>query len=89
MSSLRGFGLKCAGYLLGCSTGVKFKLPWSLVAFPGWSLTRGRLFNEESPSMENGRITQVVFYQGGRSYGVLLHVTCLLHNLFLVLGITE
>ena len=43
-SSLPDLGLKCAGHISdGRSSGVKFKLPWSLVVFPGWSLMRGHL----------------------------------------------
>ena len=35
------------------SSGVKFKLPRSLVAFDGLSLVRGRLYSVDSPSVEN------------------------------------
>ena len=50
----------------GRSSGVK--LPWSLGAFAGWSLMRGRLCSENSPSVEKtGRKKRVVVNQGGRS----------------------
>ena len=50
VSSLRDFCLKCAGHLSdGCSSGVKFKLP-AMVAFAGWSLTRGGLYSVDCPS---------------------------------------
>ena len=44
---------KCAGHLSdGRSSGVKFKLPWSLVASAGWSLVRKRLYSVHIPSMK-------------------------------------
>ena len=36
----------------GRSSGVKFKLPWSLVASAGWSLVRERLYSIDIPSMK-------------------------------------
>ena len=36
----------------GRSSGVKFKLPWSLVASAGWSLVREHLYSVDIPSMK-------------------------------------
>ena len=56
---------KCAGNLSdGRSSGVKFKLPLSLVASAGWSLVRGRLYGVNE---KNGRKKRVVVHEGGRS----------------------
>ena len=44
---------KCAGHLSdGRSSGVKLKLPWSLVVSAGWSLVRGCLYRVDIPSMK-------------------------------------
>ena len=44
---------KCAGHLSdGRLSGVKVKLPWSLVAFAGWSLMRGHLYSVDSLSLK-------------------------------------
>ena len=45
---------KCAGHLPDDRlSGVKVKLPWSLVAFAGWSLMKGHLYSVDSPSVKN------------------------------------
>ena len=62
---------KCARHLSdGRSSGVKVKLPWSLVTFAGWSLMRGRLYSKDNPSVKSGE-KRVVVNHGGRSRGVL------------------
>ena len=63
-SSLRYLGKKCTGHLLDdCLSGVKFKLPWSLVVSARWSLVRERLY---SVNEKNGHKKQVVVNEGGR-----------------------
>ena len=53
-SSLPDLGLKCADDD-GRSSGIKFKLSGSLIAFARWSLISGHLYRVSSRSVENGR----------------------------------